>query len=668
MPHSPEPTICKICDEHCGILVADDGRKMAITGNRVHPISKGFICFKGKNFGEVHYSPRRLKRPLLKKKSGWEEISFENALAVLASNFQRCKKDFGPESVVLYKGEGLKHFEIATYMRHLANGFGTPNYVSVGSLCHYSQTLGHSLTYGGKPVPDFERVGVTLVWGANPAVSSPRTFGELRKAIRRGMKLVVFDPTCTQTAEIAHAHLRLRPGSDGFLAMALIKHAIEDAGIRPQDDLAEGWDELVGLVGQLRYADLLEKTDIGKPQFKAATELIFDNLPGWTRVGLGLEHRPGGVQTIRTAACLQSLLDPTNRPAHVSARLKPLPGADRYPAMNSWIGAGEFPLFTKGRREGQGMLLNKAILDDDPYPVRAMLIAGGNPMVTFPSVHSQGEALSKLDFLSVFDLFMTPTARLANLVFPAADHLDNLELHDYGRVGSPYLGLMRPTSSSPIGWPTWKLLFELSRELGLNHLFPWKDNREAIAYRLPETGLNLSELENSPSATAPYEFQMPTGERWHTHDGKIHYRSQELQETGNEALPILDAFILPYETDESFPFWLSTGDRVSAFQHGQYRQVPVYKDIFPEPILDVHPYAASRLGILHGSVVVLSTRCGKVDVRANLSEKVRQDCLRMTHGWEEVNANELTGLGHLDKVSGFPWYKALPARIERTSE
>jgi len=160
---------------------------------------------------------------------------------------------------------------------------------------------------------------------------------------------------------------------------------------------------------------------------------------------------------------------------------------------------------------------------------------------------------------------------------------------------------------------------------------------------------------------------MPTGERWHTHDGKIHYRSQELQETGNDALPILDALILPYETDETFPFWLSSGDRVSAFQHGQYRQVAVYKDIFPEPILDIHPDAASRLGILQGSVVVLSTRCGKVDVRANLSEKVRQDCLRMTHGWEEVNANEL-GLAHLDKVSGFPWYKALPARIERRSE
>jgi len=332
--------------------------------------------------------------------------------------------------------------------------------------------------------------------------------------------------------------------------------------------------------------------------------------------------------------------------------------------MNSSIGAGETPLFTKGRREGQGMLLTRAILEDDPYPVRAMLVAGGNPMVTFPSVRSQQEALKKLDFLAVFDLFMTPTARLADLVFPAADQLDNLELHDYGRIGRPYLGLMRPVSLDPTGWPTWKLVFELARVLGLSHLFPWKDNRDAIAYRLSGTGVNFSDLEQSPGSTTSYECKMPMGDRWHTDDGKLHYRSKLLHEAGNEAIPVPDALTLPYETDASFPFWLSTGDRVSAFQHGQFRDIPIYKSIFPEAILDIHPDAASRLGIRQGDAVVLSTKYGEVEVRANLSEEMRPDCLRMTHGWEGTNANQLTGLEHLDKVSGFPWLKALPSKVE----
>lgn len=659
------PTICKICDEHCGILVTDSGHEVMIEGNGTHPLSRGFVCVKGKHYGHVHHSDQRLKKPLLKRPSGWEEISFEDALDILASKLLRCREEFGAESIVFYKGEGLKHFEIAQYMRHLANGFGSPNYVSVGSLCHYSQVLGHSLTYGGKPVPDFEKIGVAVIWGANPAISVPRTFGDLRKALRRGMKLLVIDPASTRTAKLADIHLRIRPGSDGYLATALMKYAIEDRGLSPTDEYEEGWEEFVESMKRMSHDDLLGETDVDPVSFKAAASMIFDNLPGWTTVGLGLEHRPGGVQTIRATACLQSLLDPENRPAHIAAPLKPLPGSDRYPHMNAPIGASETPLFTSGRREGQGMLWDRAIMDGDPYPVRAMLVAGGNPMVTFPSRQRQGEALTRLDFLAVFDLFMTPTAQLAHLVIPGSDHLDNTELHDYGRVGRPYLGLMRPVTSSPVGWPTWKLVFECGRRLGLESLFPWKDNREALAARLSGTGVTLEELEDSPSATCQYAYERPGSKEWHTKDGKIHYRSIALQETGNTPFPLPETFSLPYNTDDNFPFWLSTGDRVSAFQHGQFREIPTYCNLGPQAMVEIHPDAARALGIDHQDLVVVSTRYGRVEIHAEHSPDVRQDSLRMTHGWEEANANDLTGLEHFDRISGFPWLRCVPARIER---
>ena len=209
MSVSTIPTICKICDEHCGILVADNGQKTTISGNRRHPVSKGFICVKGKNFGDVHYSPHRLKTPLLENKSGWKEITFESALDILASNFMRCKRNFGAESVVFCKGEALKHFEIAQYLRHLANGFGSPNYVSIGSLCHYAQVLGHSLTYGGKPLPYFERIGAALVWGANPAGSSPRMFSELAKAVHQRDKV-----DCDRSGIISNSEVGSYPYPD----------------------------------------------------------------------------------------------------------------------------------------------------------------------------------------------------------------------------------------------------------------------------------------------------------------------------------------------------------------------------------------------------------------------------------------------------------------------
>ena len=112
-------------------------------------------------------------------------------------------------------------------------------------------------------------------------------------------------------------------------------------------------------------------------------------------------------------------------------------------------------------------------------------------MSTFPCFSQQKKALNGLDFLAVFDLFMTETAQLADLVLPASDSLGNLELHDYGQAGHPYLGLIKPAASSPIGWPTWKLLFTLARRFGLERLFPWEDNSEAISYRVSDCRMKI---------------------------------------------------------------------------------------------------------------------------------------------------------------------------------
>ena len=659
------PTICRICKGNCGLLVTRNGRRVEISGNSKHPISKGFICFRAKNFGEVHSSPERLRRPLLRKGSGWVELSFEDALDVLASNLLESKKQYGPQSVVFYKGEPLKHQEIVQYMRHLAYGFGTPNFISCSSLCHESIAMGHGLTYGGIPGPDFESMKVALIWGGNPLVSNACMSGAFKKAVSNGTKLVVVDPSRTQTAELAHLHLPITPGTDGFLALAFLKYAAENGLTALDPPILNGHKALESLVRGLSYEELLESTGIGEARFFEASSLVFENLPGWIQTGLALELQPNGVQTIRAIASLQSILDPGNRPSPLSAGVTPLPGMDRYPVMADPIGRRETPIYTDRLKEGQGMYLSRAILADDPYPVRAMLIAGGNPLLTFPDSHLHARAFGKLDFLAVFDLFMTPTAQAAHLVLPAADFLENLELHDYGVTARPYLGLVQPVVSDEAGLPTWKLIFELARRLGLEELFPWTDNGEAVSYRLSESGVTLDELVSSPSATATYQPSKPAGNGWSTSDGSVHYHSKTLERAGHSGLPIPEALRLPLSTDERFPFWLSTGDRVSCFQHSQFREHPTYKAAMPEPFLDIHPEAAMRLGIRNGDTVALSTRNGEIEVRTNLAPDVRPDCLRLTHGWVDANANALTNSDTFDPISGFPWMRALPAKVEK---
>ncbi len=612
------------------------------------------------NFGEVHYALDRIHYPLLRKGSDWIKISYKEALEVLASNLQTCKEKYGAESVVFYEGESLKHQEITQYLSHLAFGFGTPNFISVGSLCQFSVELGHSLTYGEIPLPDFQRMKTAIVWGANPAASSFRLFRALNRAVMDGTNLIVIDPSRTETAKIADLHLPITPGSDGFLALAFIKYALEKAQMKPQPPIAEGWNELKELVNGASYRFLLERTGISGGNFDEASALIFGNLPGWIHTGLGLELNPCGVQSIRAIASLQSLLDRQHAPSTLTYKLKPLPGKHLYPDRPDPIGAKESPLYTQGNQEGQGMYLARAILDHDPYPVKAMLIAGGNPVLTLPASETQRKSFRELDFLAVFDLFMTPTAQLADLVLPAADFLENLELHDYGQNGKPYLGLIKPVTMTTKGWPAWKLIFELARKVGLGKLFPWQENREALIYKLSENGIDLNDLESSRSAAVGYKNGEPSNSPY----GKTHYRSEGVEKTGNPGLPTLNSLSLPFLADERFPFWLSTGDRTPFYQNSQFRNCSTYRARMEHPLLDIHPHAAKQLQISSKDNVVLSTRYGKIRVRVNLTDDVRKDCLRMTHGWDEANVNELTGLEYFDPISGFPWLRALPARVE----
>lgn len=659
-----KPTICRICKENCGILVSGNRSGLEIRGNPEHPISRGFICFRGRNYAEVHYSPQRLTQPLLKRGWGWEKISWENAMEVLGSRIVECKDRYGAQSVVFYKGESLKHQEIDQYMRHLSFGFGSPNYITVSSLCHNAMALGFGLTIGGIPLPDFERMKMAIIWGANPAVSAPRAWSAIKKARQAGTKIIVIDPSCTQTAINVDLHLPIQPGSDGILALAFIKYGIERAAVEPSFP-ETGWQELKRLVCALSYDEILNKTGIDEKVFRAASSLIYSNLPGWIQAGVGLELQPCGVQTFRAIASLQSILDPQNRPSRARAELAPLPGSNRYPDMPPPVGEKQAPVFTKDGNEGQGMYLTRAIFDNDPYPVRAMLVAGGNPLLTFPGSGLYRKAFEALDFLAVFDLFMTPTAAHADLILPAADFLENLELHDYGQTGWPCLGLVRPVVSENKGWPTWKLIFELARSLGLKDLFPWKDNEEALRVRLAACGLACEDLMASPSATIGYRPARCSSNGWSTPDGKVHYHSTFLGSAGYTPLPVVESLQLPQMPDETFPFWLSTGDRLPCFQHSQFRESPAHRAVVAEPTLEIHPDAAAMLRIRSGEMVLLATRYGKIYVRANLEAAMRSDCLRLSHGWEQANANELTDSAWFDPISGFPWMRALPARVEK---
>lgn len=662
-----KPAICRICKEGCGLLVSRSSKGLRIVGNPEHPVSQGFACFRGTQFGHVHDSPERLTSPLLKVKSGWKVITHKDAVDILAEKIRRARDTHGAQSVCFYKGESLKHQESAAYLRHLCYGLGSPNYHSVGSICHSAMALGHGLTYGGIPAPDYSRVKSILVWGCNPASSFQRSFMRLKKAKERGTKIIVVDPSQTTTARIADVHLPVRPGSDGFLALAFLKHCTEQDRLVPDAASSIGWSQLQVELASMSLEVLLDHANIDMDKFLRVADMLVNNSPTWIQTGLGLELQPSGVQTVRAIACLQAVLDPLSRPATPWGKLRPLPGSDSYPQMPPPVGMAEFPVFTGKTVEGQAMQLPGAVLENTPYPVRTMLITGANPMMTFPDPMLFAKTLQGLDFLAVCDLFMTETARQADLVLPAATFLEFHELHDYVAVGQPYLGLVQPVEDSGKGWPLWKLVFELAKHMDLNELFPWQDNRQALTERMSGKGIEFHELTKSTSLTVKYEVPAVEPGVWRTSDNKVHFHSAELEKAGQPGIPTADCFLPPLETGETFPFYLSTGDRVPAYQHSQFHNIPQYRKQVPKPDLEMHPATAHALKIMEDETITLSTPFGNLDIAVSFSEELSEDCLRLGHGWSEANANMLATFDHLDPISGFPWLKAIPAGIVKKS-
>lgn len=657
-----KPSLCRVCKEYCGILAGHDGDRTIIKGNPEHPISKGFLCPRGIHYGEVHDSPERLTRPLLRRKSGFAPIAMEDALDILAQKLAAVAREHGPESLAFYKGEALKHQEVTSFMKHFALALGSPNYYSVSSICHYAMNLAHSLTYGGIPAPDFDSLRSLLIWGSNPAVATPRSFRALKAAHQAGAPLVVVDPTLSKTAEEADLHLAVKPGRDGLLALAFLKRAAA-AGIEPPAERSVGWEQMRAMLEGLDTNTLLADCGIGRELFERAVELLLLNRPTHVIAGLGLELQPHGVQTIRAVACLHALLNPGLAPARGWGKLPPLPGAESYPQRPRPLGADQAPIYVRRVDEAQGMHLPDAVLKGEPYPVKALFAAGGDPMMTYPDTNLQAKVFDSLEFMAVFDLFPTPTARRADLVIPAADILNWRELHDYGGMGFQRLGLIQPVLDSGQGITIFEVVLGLAKRMGLESFFPWDSYRGSLAERLAAGGVELSDLEASPTSTLAYpKPAQPAGQV------VFNFHSAEVEASGQAGLPDPAELAPPADTSGEYPFLLCTGDRLSCYQHGQFRNIPSLRKMAPEPRVTAHPEAAGSLGLAEGEMVRLATASGEICLKLALSQTMRPDCLGMTHGWEEANANLLSSATRLDPISGFPWLRCLPARLERADQ
>ncbi|WP_420266531.1 molybdopterin-containing oxidoreductase family protein [Candidatus Magnetominusculus dajiuhuensis] len=647
-------SICRVCHGGCGVLVHVEGdRVVRVKGDPESPISRGWMCVKGIKSPDIANHPDRLKQPL--KRTGrrgenrWTEIGWTDALDEISNRIDDLRKTHGPESIALGQGTGRHHY---MHVVRFANALGTPNWYEPGlAQCFIPRITVSHLTYGGFVVGDYYgkiRPECIIFWGHNPLVSSAD--GELAPAVARAMTedcaTIAIDPRRTQTAKRCKAWLAIRPATDAALALAMINVIIGE-GLFDKEFVANhttGFDLLQAHTARHtpQWAEgitWIKAADIVKTarQYALSKPAVLD----W---GLGLEQNSNSLQTVRAVAILRALTGNLDCPGGDILGMNILKGypilKDKLPpdASKKRIGGEEFKLLSGWRAYMPSAHipgLFRAMTDGTPYKIRSLLVFGGNPLLTVANPKKVYEALNALELLCVTDLFMTPTARLADYVLPAAfwteiDHLQGFPLvaenYVYAQSAITHTGQCRQDE-----W----IMDELSKRLALPGAeMSYKD---IYAHQLSPTGLTHAEVAQMGYHTPPHKYKKYMERGFRTPSKKVELFSSVLKRMG---LPPLPEYAEPQEGPigcpellTEYPYVLITGARSREFFHSEQRQVASLRRLHPHPTCELHPEVAAASGISEGDWTIVSTIRGQARFAAHVTGDIHPQVISVEHGW-----------------------------------
>ena len=485
---------------------------------------------------------------------------------------------------------------------------------------------------------------------------------------------MVVDPRKTETASKADIHLPIKPGQDENLVLNML-HVIF---------CEELWDKAFTQKWVPHFEPFYQA--VIEEQFSPEKGAALTGIsPGVVRQvaisyakskcagifsGNGLEHHNHGVNTTRLLAILKAVsgnLDIpggdlfTPRPA-LKDITSPLPEPSAAP-----IGSEKYPLFCQARKEAHALSLPEAILDEKPYAIKGMIIAGGNPSLEWPDSAGTRKALNRLEFLLVIDIVLSPDCRDADVVLPASTFFERDEHKVNIYQNLPYITLRRKVVEPIYGFPDQMIWFKLAQHMGLGEYFPWKSCKEGIDHILSRVGVTYQDLIIKGGV---YQYEKRRYKKFEisgfgTPSGKVEIYPQRLEDFGINPSPTRKNIFERRGKSDTFPLILTTGGNILSYTHWQYRYIPKLRKMFPEPIFEIHPDTAQHCGLMDGEIAEVITRYGRIKLKSHVTPRIRPGTIHVHQGWEEANANVLTGPEDRDPISGFPNLKSLKCNIQK---
>jgi formate dehydrogenase alpha subunit len=681
-------TTCVYCGVGCNLyLHVENDRIIGATPCEAHPVSQGKLCIKGWKTHEFIQHPERLNKPLIKKDGFFVEASWDEALNLVASKFKEIKAKYGPQAIGCLSSAKCTNEENYVMQKFARAVLGTNNVDHCARLCHASTVAGLAAAFGSgamtNSINEILDSKVILVTGSNTTEQHPIIGGKILRAKERGAKLIVVDPREIQLAKFADVHLRQSSGSDvpwlNSFMHVIFEESLEDKEFVANNLEPEAFEQMKKVIMSDKYSpENTEKlTSIPAEDLRKAAIMFATNKPGSVIYAMGITQHIQGVDNVKSCGNLQMIL------GNMGVRgggVNPLRGQQNVQGACdvgalSNVFSGYQKVVDLPVREKMAKAWNVKVEDlDDKIgltvvemihaagdgKIKALYIMGENPMVSDPDVNHVKECLHK-PFLVVQDIFMTPTAELADVVLPAASFAEkDGTFTSTQRTVSRIRKVIEPVGESK---PDYVIIGEIAERMGYNY----------CTYAQPEEILDEINQVTPSYGGITWERitseEFPFGIAWPCpnteHKGTIFLHKDGKFSRGKGLCHVCEYVPPAEEPDEEYPYRLTTG-RVGPHWHTgtmTRRSITLDREA-PSAYIEINPEDAAKLGVRKNQVVKVSSRRGEITLRAEVSNIVPRRTVFIPFHFVEAPANKLT-ISAFDPVAKIPDLKVCAVKIER---
>src|SRR6516162_9395792 len=686
-------SVCPYCGVGCQLTYHIKDDKLLYVTGKDGPANHNRLCVKGRfGFDYVH-NPERLTQPMIRRdgvpkhvddtvdpRNPWTHFrpaTWEEALDRAAAGLKNIRDKHGARALAGFGSAKGSNEEAYLFQKLVRTGFGTNNVDHCTRLCHASSVAALMETIGSGAVTatfnECRNSDVIVVIGANPTENHPVAATFFKNAVKRGAELIVMDPRGQALKRHATHMLQFKPGRDVAMLNAML-HTIIEEGLHDKQYVQAQTEDFERLRAHVKdYApeqmaeicgiDAATLRTVARKFARAEAAIIF-----W---GMGISQHVHGTDNARCLIALSLVTGQVGRPGTglhplrgqnnvqgaSDAGLIPMVYPDYQSVENPDIRAKFEALWQTPLDDKRGLTVVEIMDAVHRDEIRGMYIMGENPAMSDPDVTHARQALAHLEHLVVQDIFLTETAKYADVVLPASawpekdGTVSNTNRQvQMGRAALPLPGNARLD---------WWIIQEIARRIGLDWSYTHpRDVFAEMKQAMPSLdNITWERLEREDSVTYPCDAEDQPGNEIVFGDGFP---------TASGRAKLVPAAIIPpaEEPDAEYPMVLTTGRQLEHWHTGAMtRRASVLDEIEPEAVASLAPAELRRLGIAAGEQIRVTTRRGTIELKARSDSAVAPGQVFIPFCYAEAAANVLTN-PQLDPFGKIPEYKFCAAKVE----